>query len=292
MMQRTCQASFLAIAVLVGLIGNVCAADETFDLRGPAPKKGQSFKDTMKFSMKDAEVSIGLGDVKLEGKMDMTSIAEKEEEILGVDGRNITKLRTKLLKDDTTTKMAFAGMMQNDTKKKSLVGEIIFSELKDGKWKHVLEDTKPSDEQAKELKNFDNPENDDELFPAEKVKVGHAWDIEAKAFKKLFGSRVTDAKGTGKGKFLRTEKIGDDLCAVIEMDIDLKAKMKEDENEFDVEMKGKIISFRSIADGLDVKFSINGTAKFDGTVNEDGMKAKLVFSGKMAGEGTAHFKKK
>ena len=145
------------------------------------------------------------------------------------------------------TATVLAGMTDNQTDKKEIEGEVVLSELKDKKWTHILEDTKPNEKQLKELKNYDDPENDDELYPAQKVKVGHAWDIEPSAFKKLLGSKVTDPSGKGKSKFLRTEKVGDDLCAVIESEIDIKGKMKDDDgNILTIEMKGKVLNHRSM----------------------------------------------
>lgn len=269
-------------------------ADESYDLRGPPPKKGQVFRETNKFTMKKADISLGLGgDAKLDGKMDMVAYTEKEVEFLGVDGRNITKLRTKVLKDETDRVTTIGGMTEKETDKKALEGEYVLSELKQKTWKHVLEDTKPNEKQAKELKNFDEPQNDDDLYPAEKVKIGHAWKIEPTAIKKLLGSKVTDATGKGNSKFLRVEKLGDEMCAVIESDIDVKAKMKDDDdNEYSIEMKGKILSHRSIEMGVDMKFTIDGTATFAGKVEQDGQKADVKFSGKMTGEGTASIKKR
>jgi hypothetical protein len=271
----------------------VGAADEAYDLRGPAPKKGLVTRDTFKFTLKDADIAIDIGkDVTLKGKMDMTSLTEKEEEVLAVDGRNVTRLRTKLIKDETVRKTKIAGETQNETDKKALTGEIIFSELTKKGWKHSLEDATPNDKQKKELKDFDNPENDDDLYPAEKVKPGHAWDIDPQAFKKVLGSKMTDAKGTGKAKFLRVEMLDGEPCAVIEMDIDMKAKLKQEDSDFEVDMKGKVLLHRSIADAIDRKFTIDGTTRFKGTVEEDEMKLKMDFSGKMSGAGNTKVLKK
>ncbi len=176
--------------------------------------------------------------------------------------------------------------------KKALAGEIVFSELTKKGWKHTLEDTTPSDKQKKELKDYEDPESDDELYPAEKVKVGHEWNIEAKALKRVLGSKMTDAKGSGKGKFVRIEKLDGEPCAVIEMEVDIKGKIKQDDEDLTAELKGKIIAFRSIADAIDLKFTIDGSARYEGDSEEDGMKIHMIFAGKLLGEGTTKVKKK
>src|SRR5262249_42610118 len=109
----------------------------------------------------------------------------------------------------------------------------------------------------------------------------------AKAFKKIIGSKMTDAKGTAKGKFLRVEKYDGELCAVVETTIDIKARLKQEESDFQIEMKGKVVAFRSIAEGVDRKYSIEGTAKFAGKTEQDGTKFDIEFSGKMSGDGTS-----
>jgi hypothetical protein len=282
----------LGLAAIFTCAGVTRAADESYDLRGPAPKKGMAFLTTSKFSMKNADVTLNLGGNNLEGKMDMTSTTEKEEEILGVDGRDVTKLRTKIIKDEVKRKTEINGMSETATEKKELAGEIVFSEKSKSGWKHVLEDTKPTEKQEKALKDFDNPENEDELYPADKAKVGDTWDIKAEAFKKILGSKATDVKGKGKSKFLRVEEYDGEKCAVIETELDLKATMKEEGNDVKVEMKGKVINVRSIKEGLDRKYNIEGTASFAGKVKEDGQEIDIKFSGKMSGEGTARFKAK
>ncbi|MCE9529578.1 MAG: hypothetical protein K8T89_00325 [Planctomycetes bacterium] len=287
----TARCLFLCLAIGIPTIS--VAAEETYDLRGPGPKKGQVTRDVSKFTMKNADMAVTIGGgVKLEGKMDMVTTTEKEEVVLGVEGRDVTKIRTKLLKDEVKRKTTLGGETEEETEKKALAGEFIFSERVKDKWKHVLEDNTPNDKQKKELKDFDNPENDDELFPKDKVKIGHTWDIDPIAFKKVISSKLSEATGKGKGKFLRLEKIDGEECAVVEMDLDIKGRIKDEDSDFKVEMKGKLISFRALATGLDMKYTIEGTAKFDGKVDEDGQKANLMFSGKMLGEGTSKLVKK
>jgi hypothetical protein len=282
----------LALSFAGGAVA-AAAEDETYDLRGPAPKKGQTFRETNKFTLKNADIRLTIGEVDFKGKMDMVALSEKEVEILGVDGRNVVKLRSKIIKDEATRNTTINGEKQKEVDTKALQGEIVFSELDKKVWKHLLEDTKPNEKQAKELKNFDDPENDDELFPAEKIKVGHAWKIEPAAFKKLLGSKFTDAKGKASSKFLRVAKVGDESCAVIESDIDLSGKIKDDDgNDITVEMKGKITSHRSIALGVDLKFIVEGTATFSGKIEQDGQKVDVRFGGKMSGEGTSTVKKR
>jgi len=242
--------------------------------------------------MKNADISIGIGGLNLEGKMDMVHTTDKEIEFLGVDGRKVVKLRTKMVKDETKRKTTINGEAMDETEKRELTGEAVFSELIKDKWKHSLEDTKPSEKQLKELKNFDEPIPDDDLYPAEKIKVGHTWDVSAEALKKVLGSKVEKIAGKGKSTFVRVEKVGEEECAVIETELEIKAKMKEDDNDIDVDLKGKVIVHRSIALCVDLKSKMEANATFNGKVEEDGMKADVKFSGKLTAEGKTEIKKR
>lgn len=281
----------LALVAVAWFIPTVQAADDVYDLRGPAPKKGQVFVDHSVFTMKNANIAIGIGGIKLEGKMDMVHTTDKEIEFLGIDGRKVVKLRTKVLKDETKRKTTINGESMDETEKRELTGEIVFSEQIKDKWKHTLEDTKPSEKQLKELKNFDEPIPDDDLYPEQKIKVGHVWDVSAEALKKVLGSKVEKIAGKGKSKLLRIEKVGDEECAVVETELEIKATMKEDENNIDVDLKGKITIHRSIKYCVDLKSAMEGTATFEGKIDEDGMKADIKFSGKLQADGKAEIKK-
>jgi len=290
--------SFLSMSFLC-VVGIARAADdEVYDLRGPAPKKGQIFRATSTFSMKKGKISLTVGaaagenepGLKIEGSMDMASSSEKEVEVLAVDGRNVSKIRSKIIKDETVREITIMGNTKTEPVKKELQGEIVYSEFDKtkNKWKHVLEDTQPSEEQRKELKNFDDPENDDELYPAQKIKVGHAWKIDPAAFKKILGSKFTEAKGKGNSKFLRVEKLGNEMCAVIETEIDIRGKLKEDDGDIYIEMIGKLMTYRSLDLCVDMKFSVEGTAKFLGKMDQ----VDVRFEGKITSEGKSEIKKR
>lgn len=283
--------SGLALVAVAWFIPTVQSADDVYDLRGPAPKKGQAFVDHSVFTMKNANIAIGIGGIKLEGKMDMVHTTDKEIEFLGIDGRKVVKLRTKVLKDETKRKTTINGESMDETEKRELTGEIVFSEQIKDKWKHTLDDTKPSEKQLKELKNFDEPIPDDDLYPEQKIKVGHVWDVSAEALKKVLGSKVEKIAGKGKSKFLRIEKVGNEECAVVETELEIKATMKEDENNIDVDLKGKITIHRSIKYCVDLKSTMEGTATFEGKIDEDGMKADIKFSGKLQADGKTEIKK-
>lgn len=267
--------------------------DKTFDLRGPAPTKGQVFQSKMTLKIKDADTTLKIMGQTIKVKVTMDVVGEEEQKVLAVDGRNVTKCQSKIIKERAEIVTDFAGMNMTQTMPTELEGEVVISErIAEGKWKHSLVDTKPTDKQKKELDNRNGIENDDDLYPAEKVKVGHTWKVEAKALTKLFGNSFTDIKGELKQKFLKVVDVDGEECAVIESTGMVKGKMKDDDGQptLDVEMDLKVTSWRSVKTGVDLKEKFEGKIKLAGTQKIDDAKVEITMSGPLSGESTTKIK--
>src|SRR5207253_445982 len=136
---------------------------------------------------------------------------------LAVDGRQITKAQTRVVKERMQTQTSFGGMDKTDTKTLDLEGEVIIAErVGDAKWKNVLADTKPTDKQKKLLDKRVGPESADDIYPPGTFPVGHTWTVDAAALKKMFGGSITDLKGKLALKLVRVEDLNGEPCAVIE----------------------------------------------------------------------------
>jgi hypothetical protein len=285
---------FLAAVVTSGAANRSTAGDDkTYDLRGPAPTKGQVFISKMTLKIKDADTTLKVMGMALKGKVTMNMVGEEEQKVLAVEGRNVTKCQSKINKESAEITFDLGGA--NDTKSvpTELEGEVVISERTgDGKWKHSLVDTKPTEKQKKELDNRNGIENDDELFPAEKIKPGHTWKVEAKALTKLFGNSFTDIKGELNQKFLKVEDFSGEECAVVESTGVVKAKMKDEEGQpnLEVEMDLKVTAWRSIKTGIDLKETIGGKIKLSGSQKLDDMKIDITMSGPLSGESTTKIK--
>ena len=267
--------------------------DKTYDLRGPAPTKGLVLISKMKLKIKEADTTLKIMGQTIKVKVTMDLTGEEEQKVLAVDGRNVTKCQSKILKDRSDIITDLGGMKMPETMVNELEGEVIISErIADDKWKHTLVDTKPSEKQKKELDNRNGIENDDELFPAEKVKVGHTWKVEAKALTKLFGNSFTDITGELKQKFLKIEEISGEECALIESTGKVKGKMKDEDGmpNLKVEMELKVTSWRSIKSGVDLKEKFEGTINLAGIQKIDDQKVDITMSGPLTGESTTKIK--
>ena len=282
----------LGLAVLAGTLGlSRGADDEAYDLRGPAPRKGDVTVSKTVFKIKNAEVTLKVAGMKVDAKQTLTASGEEELKVLAVKGRQVTKAQTKVTREQIEAVTSIGGAEMADKKAGDLEGETILSERTgEGKWKHTLVDTKPNDKQKKELDKRVGPENEDDLYPEGKVKAGHAWTVDASALQRQFGGSITDLKGKIKMKFVKVEDVNGETCAVIEMAGVIKGVAKEEEGDLDVELDLKGTTWRSAKTGLDVKDKAAGTIKMSGKVEMDGVKVDLHLEGPFTIEGTSKFK--
>ena len=288
------RATKLAIGMVLLLSGAIrlsAREDAAVDLRGPAPKKGEVTVSKSVFKIKNADVKLQVAGMKLEAKQTLTATEEDKIKVLAVEGRQATKVQTKITKEKVETITSLGGQDMDDTKAGDLEGEVIISERsKDGKWKHSLVDNKPNDKQKKQLDKRVGPENEDELYPEGKVKVGHTWTVEASALQRVFGGSITDLKGKLKMKFVKLEEVDGEMCAVIEAVGVIKGVAKEDEGTLDVELDMVGTTWRSVKTGLDVKDKAKGTIKMSGKIEMDGVKVDLALEGPFTIDSTSKSK--
>ncbi len=281
------------LAAVLGAAGLGRAADEAYDLRGPAPVKGQVFASKMKMNIKNADATLKVAGQALKMKMSMVVTGEEEQKVLAVDGRNVTKCRSEIIKERADVTADLGGMPMSKTESTELEGKVVISErVGDGKWKHSLVDAKPTEKQKKELDSRNGIENEDDLYPAGKVKVGHAWTVDAKALVKLFGNSFTDIKGELKQKFVRVEAVDGEECAVVESVGTVKGKMKDEDGEptLDVEMDLKVTAWRSVKTGVELKGTFAGTIKLSGKQKVDDQAIDITLAGPLTGESSTRLK--
>ncbi|MCI0702645.1 MAG: hypothetical protein L0241_16295 [Planctomycetia bacterium] len=281
------------VAVLFSALNFSRAADdETYDLRGPAPKVKQVFVTKGTLTIKDADTTMKFLGMEKKGKLTMVVTSEEEAKVLAVKGREVIKCQTKIIKEQAEIKADIGGIEINETESTPLEKEIVISErTADGKWKHLLVDTQPSAKQKKELNNRNGIENDDDLYPKEKVKVGHKWTVEAAALQKLLGNSFTDVKGKISQQFMKVEDVNQEKCAVIQSKGKITGKMKEDgEPNMDVEMDLTITTWKSLETGIAVKEKFEGKIKISGVQKMDDLKIEITMSGPVTGDSTTKLK--
>jgi len=281
----------LGLAAVLGGAAGRADDDKTYDLRGPDPAKGQVTVTKTVFKIKNADVTLKVAGQKLEAKQTLTAVEEEEIKVLALAGRQPTKVQTKVTKEHVDTVTSLGGQDMSEKKPGELEGEVIVSERTGaGKWKHTLVDTKPSDKQKKELDKRVGPENQDDLYPEGKVKVGHVWTVDAAALQRVFGGSITELKGKLKMEFLRVEDVDGEACAVIEAVGKITGVAKEDEGTLDVELDLKGTTWRALKTGVDVRDEAEGRMKMSGKVEMDGAKVDITLDGPITIKSTAKLK--
>ncbi len=285
-MRTICRAAGLALALAV--LAPARAEDEAYDLRGPAPAKGQVTVTKTTFKITNADVVLMVGGMKLDATQTLTAFAEEHVKVLAVEGRQATKVQTKVVKEQVESSTKIAGQNIDEKKPGELQDETIISErTENGKWKHKLLDTNPTEKQKKELDKRVGPENQDELYPAGRVKPGHTWTVNATALQRIFGGSISDLKGMMNMKFVRVEKLDGEDCAVIDFEGKITGVSKEDEGTLDVELELKGTTWRSVKTGLDVKDKATGKVRMSGKISMDGTEVDITLTGPVVIESTA-----
>jgi hypothetical protein len=281
-----------AVVAFLAASSLVRAADaDSYDLRGPAPEKGQIVVKKTTFQMKNADLTIKIGDKTLDAKQSITSNDEEEIKVMAVDGRQITKALITVVKDHSDVVTNTGGEDSKESKNGELDGAVIIAERTGAKkWKHHLVDEKATEKQQKELDRRGGLESDDVQYPEGKVKVGHAWTIDAAVLNGLMGGNIKDLKGTVKMKFLKLEKVDGEMCAVIESTGIVKGILQQDDGDMTIELDMKGTTWRSVKTALDMREAMAGKATIKGKVGMDGAKTDITLAGPFRVDGQAKFK--
>ncbi|HYH68362.1 MAG TPA: hypothetical protein VD866_26955 [Urbifossiella sp.] len=282
-----------AVAVVVGYVGTSAARqDEELDLRGPGPRKGQVVVRASTFQIKNAVVTIKTGGTTVDARQTQTAEREEVVEYLTVDGRQVTRARTRVVKQKADIVTTIMNNPVPDSKDGDLLDKVFVSERSAaGRWKHALVGAGPNARQKKELDQRVGPESDDDLYPDGKVKVGHKWTVDASTLQRVFGGSISDLKGKLNLTLVRVEEVDGEACAVITSKGKVTGVAKEDDGDLKVEMDLDGTTWRSLKTGIDVKDQAKGTMRMSGKTEADGQSLDLELVGPITIEGTARLKK-
>jgi hypothetical protein len=276
-----CRVSFcrlLVVGALVALAG--CSAGPPQDLRGPGRKKGEAFRSETKIVVKNGKMVMRTAGQKQEGTCDQTHLNVEDDQILEVEGGQVTKMETTVVSDETKTSVRVDGQNDDFTERGPLVGEKILRECHGDKWSNTLVGKQPNNKQQFELKMLGPVENSADLYPKGQVKPGHSWTIEPARLRKLFGPTLTDLSGSASMTFVKTTSLDGEPCALINFTMNIKGKsLEEDNSESTVELNVKGPAYRSLRAGYTIKSSLSGTMKKSGTVVEQGQRLQVEISG-------------
>src|SRR5262245_54573450 len=97
----------LIIAGLIGLVG--CSGGPPQELRGPGPQKGQVRRTEVRVTMEKGKVILRAAGERVEGTCDLTIVNVEDDEILEVEGRQVTRQRTTVITDEVSESIRIDG---------------------------------------------------------------------------------------------------------------------------------------------------------------------------------------
>jgi hypothetical protein len=285
----------MALAVCVALPAlPLRAEDKTYDLRGPATKKGTVYADTTLTRIKDATVIARIGQAELKlGTASVDGDKKTEVEILAVNGHDVTRIRTHIVKDTTKLKGNLDGNDVNETEEDPLTGKVVISEWNGKKWTHKLEKGEPNEKEQGKLDEFDGIAQEYALYPTGRVPVGHKWESDAATLQKgMFAAmNAVDLTGKSTSHFIKIEKVAGEDCAVIETDLSVKGTRDSKGEKAPFAMSGKRTVYRSLATGDILKEDFDGKMTLVVVQKEDGLKTEIEISGPFTAHSTSGVKK-
>lgn len=272
-----------AVGVLAAL-GFGRAADDEYDLRGPAPQKGAAYAFAGKLTVKGADASLTRGKDVVKFKLTLTVTLDEEVKVLEATGRDVTKCEVKVGKDRVET----VGLKDVKYLETSVLEKETITSTRDAaKWKHTLASGTPTDAQQKELAERGGVETADGLYPAEKVKVGHAWTADAGAANRLLGHSLSGLKGKLNQKFVRVEMLNGEPVAVIESTGKVSGKMKGNGDPApDADIELTLTTWKSLKTGLPVSEKFTGTVHVRGDTKDGDAVTTVDIKGPIEGEST------
>lgn len=231
----------------------------------PPPGKTRSISQTTE--MKDAKVSISIGDNQMEGAINQETESIQTKEPISAD-----KLRHVIVSETDAGTIVMQGQEQPTPQKdNSLVGIPVIVELKEGKLTASLEEGTPTEEQQtaldKILKNYESHE-DFVMYGDTPRKPGDTWEVDTSKLTNFAGA--TELSGTFTVEFKAVEEIDGVNCALLACVFDLTGKTISDDEAppMGITIKGNADVIRSIKDLVDLDVKLSGTVAIEGSLAE------------------------
>jgi hypothetical protein len=256
-------------------------APKGYDLRGPALDKGLKFTLKRSSTMKDGDMEVDAPTGKLIFKVSSSETSEKEVELVAVEGRQPTRLNTKVVKGEQKVNYTGQGAPPEVKQANPLAGLTVRSALeKDAKgkraWKHTLDKGEPTAEQKPFFERFAAWSPEDGFFPARKVRAGETWEIGTNDLRTFpgGGAKMKGFSAKGRGKLRGVERYDGEMCAVVEITLTAKGTQEHTGLALTVESTAKMTVYRSLRCGINLKTIAETNAK----ATSD--KPKLTLTGK------------
>jgi hypothetical protein len=200
-------------------------AEFPVDLRGHAPSVGLSFREVARFEGQTTETADGAGCKGASVTTDMVRDVEHVYTVTAVANDTVTGCLIKVIKGEGT--ISFVDSRGEEHKRDrvdDLAGEVIVAQKVGSAWKYSLQGKTPTLKQEQALTHLRPLFENRDYLPVAKQKVGATWELDSAQIQNFLGREFSAVSGKLRAEFLRLERLGDDLCAVIEYKGTLKGR--------------------------------------------------------------------
>ncbi len=258
------------------------------DLRGHVPPVGLSFREVTRFDGRTTETAVGPGNQILSVTTDMVRNAEHLYTVTAVVNGAVTGCRIEVIKGEGSLSFIDSkGQQRTQDRVDELAGEVIVAQKVGSAWKYSLQGKQASLKQEQALAHMRPLFESRNYLPAGKQKPGDTWELDSTQIKSLLGSEISAISGSVQGEFLRIERLGEDLCAVIQYKGTVKGRDEVPASQGAVrtfEMDQEI--YLLLTYGLSVKTSGETIATSAGKRKLGGANVEVTTSGRISVKST------
>jgi hypothetical protein len=272
------------VATVIGVLLWWPFGSSGYDLSSRNLPKGTVLRAETNVVMADGTVTY-TADLQVTGKINMQQLEVTETEVMEVTKNEPSKLKIIYVTDTVHMKFRIPNQPENDITDNGVFhGRSLIMEKNSGIWKQTLTGAKPTPAQARALQT---ERAFDDLYPLHRVKRGETWKIEGPRLRRLVGmSDALSFEGAGTGTFEDVVTKNNEQCALIHMQISIKARvLDEQNNEAETELSAAGYVYRSIARLCDVETEMTGQLKYEGTVVEQGRAIRMKMAGSVKIQG-------
>ncbi len=238
----------------------------TYQLGGDFTDKNAVLHTETQFKMTAAQVSMVNAETEIQGKMDLENYQVYNTKVLESDQGRASVVETFFEQDMLVAKPTFQGKTATTQIPNAMHQATMISRLTNGRWTHVLKDTKPTSKQSTYLKRA-LPEAATTPYPDRPLKVGESWNVPTAQLQHFLGSFADANSGEMKYTVIRETEVGGQKCLLLIADLKASGvnyELDGNNAKMSIELQGTV--YRSLKEPVDVRCELFGTIKVEQTV--------------------------
>jgi hypothetical protein len=261
------------------IIGQGILQDQGYKLNGSRNLKvGDIIKSESQLKTTSCKANYSEGETEVEVDCKMSNSTATDTEVLELEGEEPSKLKRTYITDTNNFSLTANGKTEEYTENGVFHQKSILLQKTNGVWNSTLVDGKPTEAQAKLLKEEQALELD-LGYPSKPVKIGESWDM-GKDLRNQLGSNFLISSSSGNATLKEIVQYQGEQCALIEFTGDIKGtELDDSNNEAEMQMTLKGIAYRSLSSFTDIDSKAQGVLKLQMNQIQEGKKIKIKMTG-------------